>query len=153
MIVYNFNNYILPFMTVVSETTARLVNVYHPSLWANRSYPCCGSSQRSTSKATNGCRSVTWSPDSSKPMGINFSHIIHPSTGSASPSPVHGGPSSSSIPVPTSAAAKQPVPNGTELDVHAKAIAEGQVPIDVPSAPPAALLVGVTGTAVWHSII
>lgn len=64
------------------------MNVYHPSLWANRSYPCCGSSQRSTSKATNGCRPVTWSPNTlqQQHMGINFSQIIHHP--SPSPSPV-----------------------------------------------------------------
>ncbi|XP_057366384.1 tyrosine-protein kinase Btk29A-like isoform X1 [Daphnia carinata] len=71
---------------VVVKDGAPLVNVYHPALWGNRSYPCCGSSQRSTSKATNGCRSVTWSPNSLQHMGLNFSHIIHHP--SPSPSPV-----------------------------------------------------------------
>ena len=73
-------------LLIVVQDGAPLVNVYHPALWANRSYPCCGSSQRSTSKATNGCRSVTWSPNSLQHMGINFSHIIHHP--SPSPSPV-----------------------------------------------------------------
>ena len=62
------------------------MNVYHPALWGNRSYLCCGSTQRSTSKATNGCRSVTWAPNTLQHMGINFSNIIHHP--SPSPSPV-----------------------------------------------------------------
>ncbi len=68
------------------KDSAPLVNVYHPALWGNRSYLCCGSTQRSTSKATNGCRSVTWAPNTLQHMGINFSNIIHHP--SPSPSPV-----------------------------------------------------------------
>lgn len=115
---------------------ARLVNVYHPSLWGNRSYPCCGSSQRSTSKATNGCRSVTWTTDalltcvpisSSAPkpivphMGINFSQILHSSSSGSTP-----GVGGHSVPSPspvagTSAVHKLSVNNGSggalELDI------------------------------------
>lgn len=73
------------FVPSVAKESARLVNAYHPSLWVNRSYPCCGSGQRSTARATGGCRSVTWwSPDS---MGINFSHIIHSSSAASSAAP------------------------------------------------------------------
>ncbi len=127
----------LPFMNVVVKDIARLVNVYHPSLWGNRSYPCCGSSQRSTSKATNGCRSVTWTSDalltcvpisSSAPkpivphMGINFSQILHSSSSGSTPG-VGGG---HSVPSPspvagTSAVHKLSVNNGSggapELDI------------------------------------
>lgn len=62
---------------------ACLVNVFHPSLWSNRGYSCCGSNLRSSSKVVSGCRSVSWSPSSLQPhMGIHFSHFIHPPSSS-----------------------------------------------------------------------
>lgn len=99
------------------KDSAQLVNVYHPALWGNRSYPCCGSSQRSTSKATNGCRSVTWAPNSLQHMGLNFSHIIHhPST---SPSPL-----------------AKPA-NGAEVETMVKPVPDGHPTAvgDVPASP------------------
>ena len=75
--------------TAVRDNT-QLVDVYHPSLWCSRNYLCCGSSQRSNSKSTNGCCSVTWSPSSLQHMGVNFSHLIHSSPQSASPKVSNG---------------------------------------------------------------
>lgn len=68
------------------KDSCQLAEVYHPSLWCSRNYLCCGSSQRSTSNSTNGCRPVTWLPGSLQHMGSNFSHLIHPAS-SHSPSP------------------------------------------------------------------
>lgn len=109
-------HYLLLSILVVKDS-AQLVNVYHPSLWGNRIYPCCGSSQRSTSKATNGCRSVTWSPNSLQHMGINFSHIIH-----------HPSPSPSPVAKPA---------NGAEVETMVKPVLEGHPAIvnDIPASP------------------
>jgi len=71
------------------KSWSRLADVYHPSLWCSRNYLCCGQNQRSTSRSTNGCRPVTWSPSNPsqiQPMGVNFSQLIHSSTSSQAPS-------------------------------------------------------------------
>ena len=74
------------FSQTVLQESSRLVEVYHPFLWSHSSkiYPCCGSSQRSTSKLTNGCCPVTWSPNSIQHMGINLSHF-HSAASSSTP--------------------------------------------------------------------
>ena len=74
-------------MPVVKDKSTILVDNYHPSLWSSsKCYPCCGASIRCTSRSSNGCCPITWSPSSFQHMGINFSSHFHSSSNST-PSP------------------------------------------------------------------
>lgn len=80
--------------------------MYHPSLWTFRGYPCCGSTQRSNSRLSNGCCPVNWSPSSLEHMGINFSNFSHHQSSHSPVAPsLSNGPSEMAKPVSEAASA------------------------------------------------